>query len=265
MCNGIDQPPCLTPPETYSTTFSKGKKYLLRIINTSVDTTFVFAIDNHKLQVIEADFVPIVPYTNDSILVGIGQRYHVVVEANPVDQGHGVPADGNFWMRAVPADDCANFAGDVNEEVGIVRYNKDSKLSPKSERATFATKCSDETYSSLRPILEWNVGRPINPQGPSIFDAGLIQPSKDPAKPEPHGNLRRWSLGDHSLWLNFDTPTMGTPNKPAGTWDPELVVVNADYQEQDWVYIVITASGAPYRTTPRTLVPAAHPVSAIRS
>ena len=37
------------------------KKYLLRIINTSFATTFVFTIDNHTLNVINTDFVPVVP------------------------------------------------------------------------------------------------------------------------------------------------------------------------------------------------------------
>ena len=53
---------------------SQGKKYLLRLINTSVDTTFIFAIDNHDITVISSDFVPIVPYKTASVLVGIGKE-----------------------------------------------------------------------------------------------------------------------------------------------------------------------------------------------
>ena len=51
----------------------EGKKYLLRLINTSVDSTFVFAIDNHDITVMSSDFVPIVPYKTDSVLIGIGK------------------------------------------------------------------------------------------------------------------------------------------------------------------------------------------------
>lgn len=50
----------------------QGKKYLFRLINTSVDTTFVFSIDNHNLTVITTDFVPIHPYTVDHIVIAIG-------------------------------------------------------------------------------------------------------------------------------------------------------------------------------------------------
>lgn len=53
----------------------QGKKYLLRLINTSVDTTFVFLIDNHNFTVITSDFVPIHPYTADHVVVGIGKNY----------------------------------------------------------------------------------------------------------------------------------------------------------------------------------------------
>lgn len=52
----------------------QGRKYLFRLINTSVDTTFVFSIDNHDLTVITTDFVPIHPYTVDHIVIGIGKR-----------------------------------------------------------------------------------------------------------------------------------------------------------------------------------------------
>lgn len=59
-------------PNKYSITLEAAKKYMLILINTSVDTTFVFAIDNHTLEVIEMDFVPIHPYTTNHVLVGIG-------------------------------------------------------------------------------------------------------------------------------------------------------------------------------------------------
>lgn len=43
----------LTIPAPYSVNFAtRGKRYLLRLINTSFDSTFVFSIDNHMLQII---------------------------------------------------------------------------------------------------------------------------------------------------------------------------------------------------------------------
>jgi FtsP/CotA-like multicopper oxidase with cupredoxin domain len=66
-------------PEPYTLVFKQKKRadrprrYLLRLINTSGDTTFVFSIDHHRMKVIGSDFVAIHPYTTTSILVGIGQ------------------------------------------------------------------------------------------------------------------------------------------------------------------------------------------------
>ena len=48
---------------------------MLRIINTSVDTTYIFSIDNHNLTVMSTDFVPIEPYNTSHIVVGIGKSF----------------------------------------------------------------------------------------------------------------------------------------------------------------------------------------------
>lgn len=52
--------------------FQKGKKHLLRFINTSIDMMFKIQIDGHKLQVISNDFVPIQPFTVSELSIGIG-------------------------------------------------------------------------------------------------------------------------------------------------------------------------------------------------
>lgn len=57
----------------YSTTvIKKGQKYLLRLINPSVDTTIRVSLDGHKFKVVTSDLVPIVPYDTDWLLIGIG-------------------------------------------------------------------------------------------------------------------------------------------------------------------------------------------------
>jgi len=52
--------------------FQKGKKYRMRIVNTSTDQHFKFSIDNHVMTVQQADFVPIVPYTQTVLSIAIG-------------------------------------------------------------------------------------------------------------------------------------------------------------------------------------------------
>lgn len=137
----------------------------MRLINTGYGSTFVFSIDHHILQVVGADFVPIHPYTNQSVLVGIGQRYHVIVTADPKANEDGVqpPSDGNFWIRTWKAD-CFRFnqtqASPGYEETGILRYNRTSTSQPKSvqwKQEGVPLRCSDEPYEKLKPVLEWSV------------------------------------------------------------------------------------------------------------
>ena len=71
--NNLDLDHPIGLPERYSKVFRRGKRYLLRLINTSLDTTFVFAIDGHNVTVIGSDFVPIVPYNTSYVLVDTGR------------------------------------------------------------------------------------------------------------------------------------------------------------------------------------------------
>lgn len=54
------------------TTITKGKKYLLCLINTSLDNHFRISLDGHSLSVVQADFIPVVPVVKDWFFLGIG-------------------------------------------------------------------------------------------------------------------------------------------------------------------------------------------------
>ena len=60
---------------TYAkTTLQKGKKYLLRLVNPSVDNYIRVSLDQHPFTVVTSDLVPIHPYTTDWLLIGIGNN-----------------------------------------------------------------------------------------------------------------------------------------------------------------------------------------------
>jgi hypothetical protein len=232
-------------PEPYNITFDKQtggrpKRYLLRLINTSFDTTFVFSIDNHNLTVIGADFVPIYPYSNTSVLVGIGQRYNVVVEAKPiVNASQPIPPDGNFWMRTFVSN-CANTTSYPRgyELSGIVRYNASSRATPNSTKwNNMSLACSDETYGSLRPVLEWSVGSPSNLHGGGEHDVILNQNRTETDKFYP---LARFALDPSDLSkfvplrVDYDDPTFLHLNN-TGKWPQQWVIVPEDYADNDWV------------------------------
>jgi FtsP/CotA-like multicopper oxidase with cupredoxin domain len=76
LFNGTGQFGFDRTPDKYTLVLKENQKYMLILINTAVDTTFVFSIDNHELEVIEVDFVPIVPYKTKNLKIGIGMHWY---------------------------------------------------------------------------------------------------------------------------------------------------------------------------------------------
>lgn len=56
----------------FNASLQKGKRYRLRLINTSLENYFKVHLDNHVLTVIASDFVPITPYETDWLFISIG-------------------------------------------------------------------------------------------------------------------------------------------------------------------------------------------------
>lgn len=251
-------------PDNYVLHFNKTptdkprrpKRYLLNLINTSYDSTFVFSIDNHWLQVIASDFVPIEPYFNTSVLVGIGQRYDVVIEANPLPGDDNlIPDDGNFWIRTWVAEHCGNLpGGDGYEKTGILRYDKDSITPPKSNPWTKISRaCSDETYTPLRPKRPWYVGPAANAlsgdEAGEQFNVTLNTKAKH--TPEfSHFPLAAFSLqkpGEEifkPLQINYSDPVVMHLREREDTFPQEWVVIPEDYTDDEWVssHLIFTRS-----------------------
>ena len=61
---------------------TQGKRYRFRLVSMSCDPNFKFSIDNHTMQVIATDLIPITPYNTTVLNIGMGQRYDIVVTAD---------------------------------------------------------------------------------------------------------------------------------------------------------------------------------------
>lgn len=127
-----------------------GLRYRFRLVATSCDPLFNFAIDGHRMTIIEVDGTEVVPVEVDSIPILAGQRYSVVVTADqPV---------GNYWIRA-PTDQSITFEGGQNS--AILRYagalDQDPTSAPGPYELTF-----DE--GNLHPL--------IHPGAPGIPEIG---------------------------------------------------------------------------------------------
>ncbi|KAL0932593.1 multicopper oxidase [Colletotrichum truncatum] len=226
-------------------TLTKAKRYLLRVISTSFDTSFIFSIDNHILTIVEADFVPVTPINTTSVLVAIGQRYHIIVEANPVrncsdSRQNPIPKDGNFWIRTFVPESCG-VPGTTPKytEMGILRYNKDSKKKPRSKPWNVNMTCSDtEINSKLQPIVPWTVGKPANGKTGEDFNVSFLQGEGQ------YGTAfisldRAGSKSQDPFQTNYGNPTFLNLENVGDKWPVGWVVVPENYTENDWVHLVL--------------------------
>jgi FtsP/CotA-like multicopper oxidase with cupredoxin domain len=182
LINGKGMNGTLGSFQTFS--FQQGKKFRLRIINTSSDQHLKFSIDQHVMTVMAADFIPIEPYQQTVLNVAIGQRYDVVVEANqPV---------GNYFMRAVPALDCSA----TNHPEGgfaIVSYEGAGTDTPTSTPYIISPKCGDET--EIVPIVHVDAG-PFAYGEQENLNLTLID------------NFLRFTLNNSTLVVDWSEPTL---------------------------------------------------------
>lgn len=60
-------------------TAKPGDRLRIRFINAGADTAFRVAIGGHQMQVTHTDGYPVTPITTDALLIGMGERYDVLV------------------------------------------------------------------------------------------------------------------------------------------------------------------------------------------
>ncbi|KAH7631021.1 multicopper oxidase-domain-containing protein [Sordaria sp. MPI-SDFR-AT-0083] len=281
LINGVGQFGSHTP-DKYTLFLDEGKKHLLILINTAVDTTFVFSIDNHTLEVVEMDFVPIVPYNTTNLKIGIGQRYHVLVHGlhNPYE----AERYGNYWMRINPARKCSKFPYGPDEQMGIIRYNTSYQTmdvpapDPMSEPPLYEMTCADEPLEKLIPKIPWTVGNPVNidpnvdpktlaPNKRYIFNVGLTMSggpnTSTPYIPDDQA-YARWDMHIAPFRINFSDPTLlSLSSLDSLITQPHLDIVtlpNVDPNLDKWVWMVITAPDKVPQEGARIFFPAAHPI-----
>lgn len=69
-----------------------GQWLRLRLINAGSDTAYEFSVGGHKLRVVASDGFPVEPVAIDSLVLGMGERFDVLVEVG----------DGAFPVVAIP-------------------------------------------------------------------------------------------------------------------------------------------------------------------
>ncbi|KAJ8109550.1 hypothetical protein OPT61_g7382 [Boeremia exigua] len=173
-------------------TVTKGKKYRIRIINTSVDSTFSVSLDGHPFTVMTADFVPIKPYVADQVTLAIGQRYDVMIEANQTAS--------NYWFRVGYGTACGtnNILATGLQLGAILSYTGAPAGNPTTTGVALRTACVDEDRFKLVPFVPNTV-----PQS-AVGTAGKIDLKLQ------SGNVVRWLLDGSPLIVDWNNPTLET-------------------------------------------------------
>ena len=225
-------------PETYNVTFEPGKRYLMRLINTAFETGFSFSIDGHEFDVVENDLVPVEPYTVNNIVVHIGQRYNIVVQA----KNESEIGDGNFWIRTTTC-----YTNSINPgpgltdwmKTGIVRYNDQSKDDPTDRTSKpwpSAQSCDDEPLGNLHPKHKWTVGPAKNsitqgenvalgfPSNKTYIQASLLWNVKD-----------TMSSSQESFQIHYDDPIFLRLADPEPRPEEVVIYSSDNFTANDWV------------------------------
>ncbi len=187
-CTTVNDANCVGGGKKWETTFVAGQKYRIRIINSAVEGHFDFSIDGHSLTVIGMDLVPLVPYAADSVVISMGQRYDIIVEATETS--------GDYWLRAQWITACSTNSL-PNNITGIIRYDSSSTADPTTTSTTTeSTNCGDEPLASLVPYLAMDVG--------TYTSADITQEDVSFA----FADYFTWTINSSSLYLDWSDPTI---------------------------------------------------------
>ncbi|WPH03581.1 Laccase-2 [Acrodontium crateriforme] len=205
-----------------------GSTYRLRLVNPSIDSFMDFSIDNHTLQVIAMDFVPITPYTTDVIGLGPGQRYDVLITA---DQS-SVASD--FWLRAVPDTFCSE--NDNTDDIkGIVHYGSSTGTPTTSAWTTDDAylACADPPVASLVPFVSKDAGA----------TAGVTAQDEVTVGQASGTNTFKWYLNDVTFLMEWDDPTALQVLNGNTTFTTQAAVIELPTADE-WMYLIIEQTNA---------------------
>lgn len=139
-------------------TFEDGKRYRLRFINAGGFATFQVSVDNHTLQVIEADSTTTLPLTVHRFEIAVAERFSVVLHANQ-------SSSTNYWLRAQMNTNC--FVGDndvLDPDVrALVTYASKNTTDSPTDSADWADALDEYCMDLNNTLLAPNVSMQAPP------------------------------------------------------------------------------------------------------
>lgn len=228
-----------TKGQYHRTSLTKGKKYRLRLINTSTNDNFKIGLDGHNFTVISADFVPIVPYTTQWIFLAVGERYDVIINANqPID---------SYWLHVVPQDGCSKNS--VANALAIFSYVGAQSPIPSNATRSNAppgADCSDPN-DKLVPYVKLNVPDNYTIPAKSRLDVGFAI-----VQDKANQTLFQWNLNFTAIVVPWAEPTLQYVLNNNYSYPPNMNLISLP-DANAWSYWVIQA-------IPTRAPPVPHPI-----
>lgn len=113
----------------------RGDVLRLRLINPSADTLYCVFVEGHELEVVQADGSAVHPVRTDALVLGMGERYDVLVRAN---------ASGVSRIIGVPL-------GKTGRALALLRYQGQRATAP-APSAPLQMPRRVLSYEDLRPV-----------------------------------------------------------------------------------------------------------------
>jgi len=241
LINGTNMNAAQTTGKYLRAPLTKGKKHLLRLINSSVYSAMTVSLDGHQMQILTADFVPVQPIMVNTLMINIGQRYEVVINANQ--------APGNYWFRAQVETGCTNDDLNSNGGLAIFTYTGVKVATPTT------TGYSDGGCVEPSPLTPWVP----NTVGSS---AAFIAQSKAldvqiliPGVTTNNQNIITWGVNTSALHVMWNKPIMSYVMEGNNSWPSTENLIEL-VNEGVWTFWII-------QEIDPQLAPVAHPVSAV--
>ncbi|KAI4632662.1 hypothetical protein J4E80_000019 [Alternaria sp. BMP 0032] len=220
------------------TILTPGKAHLLRLVNTGINNYLHVGLDGHKFKVISADFTPIEPFETDNLVLSVGQRYEVIINATePI---------GNYWWRVGTGGRCDGPNANAANIRSIFRYAGAPAGQPNSTGNVLPVGCYDE--ANIVPYAKTIV--------PQEMPESLTFGFNDNYTSDVTQNqgLVQWLVNGNPMAIDLDRPTLQHVLDGNVTYGNNRHVFEVD-EKHKWQYWVIQQD-----TTNNTAPPLPHPI-----
>lgn len=165
----------------------------------------------------------------------------------------------NFWVNAQYCAEPELIP--ISNKVGVIRYDAadtSDPYTPEDQHVHFG--CADPEPKNLVPVVKQNVGTRVNGIGPE--DYLKLGHQAYPNATDFPGTVRKWVIQQTPQFVSWTEPSLWQyATKDNVSLPAEAVPFILDYDDDEWVYFVITSNYTLLPTDlPRNLTPSVHPM-----